>query len=58
MKTTNNQKKQLINNALTYYFNDSLKKYDLIDLIIATLNEKVDPSQDIKQNLNRLKKQQ
>lgn len=54
--TTNKQKKELINNILDYYFNDSINKYDTINLIIATLNNKIDTNKNINDNLEQIKK--
>lgn len=56
-KLTPNQKqqKQLINNILDYYFSNSISKYDAINLVIATLNEKIDPLNGINENLEKIK---
>lgn len=50
------EKRQLINNTLDYYFANSITKYNTIDLIIAILNDKVDATKTIIDNLEIIKK--
>lgn len=50
------EQKQLINNTLDYYFANSITKYNTIDLIIAILNNKVDATKTIIENLEIIKK--
>lgn len=49
------EQKQLIDNTLEYYFNKTITKYDAINLVIAILNNKVDPNKTIQENLNTIK---
>jgi hypothetical protein len=50
------EQKQLINNTLDYYFANSINKYNTIDLIIAILNNKIDATKTINENLELIKK--
>lgn len=49
------EQKQIINNILDYYFSNSISKYDAINLVIATLNEKIDPLKGLNENLEKIK---
>jgi hypothetical protein len=55
MNKNQEQQKKLINNTLDYYFNNSVNKYDTINLIIAILNDKVDTTKTIFENLEQIK---
>lgn len=55
MATNQKQQKQLINNTLDYYFNNSISKYDTINLVIAILNNKIDTTKSIIENLENIK---
>jgi hypothetical protein len=55
MNKNQEQQKKLINNTLDYYFANSVNKYDTINLIIAILNDKVDTTKTIFENLEQIK---
>lgn len=55
MNKNQEQQKKLINNTLDYYFANSVNKYDTINLIIAILNDKVDATKTIIENLEQIK---
>lgn len=56
MTTNKKEQKQIINNILDYYHNGSITKYNVIDLIIATLNNKIDKTKSVIDNLEQIKK--